>query len=688
MSITGEYNKRNVPKGAVIKVIHEVRKSGVVIFDDGTTGKALSTARLQAGDRVPVLNGQVLSFKWQDVRPSTPMNVTIPLIICHAGTDSDTYEKKFYNLIGNTLLEMQDGIGWNLTDDGKYGPIFNGLYYQDDPTVYNYAASGNGLGIPAVRNGIAAKKQSGRMARYILSGVETDSGLIEHNSEYQTVGGTIPVNAVGLTCSLLWLHYRHHFSRASLCRYIEDGVVCMFDRYDDTGSVEYADFEPYRMMHRDSVQVINKIFRFGFSGSKDSKDIAKSGGENSYILASAKDQTGTKQRILRVEVPLVPIINPDFFPEVTGAYNMAICKIEEYDLDSGAVSVLAEYCRDLSGTGESYVLSEIIEGFLYTYSYPSVDYYPTARHDFNLTSDASLISDIREKGKLSYIRVTNNGTSQHYGPTGPGFTENVYRKLDTLNIGVYCADKLIEETGEIETVKIDMPFCSPPFFPILRTNYNILHTHHDAIFDVVVYKRVDYVSHELDGPIYKDDLARYDRLQVVSKATYWVAVNGVKHKLAPECTYREYMLNTWNDPGETGNQSDVIERVHSFPYVDVGYDRYGADTGEDNGEVSRIFTTATSKRLLLSFDVFPVKFRHQVQEQGTAPKKALVPQFVDTASITFPPSLDDDYPDVSDRKWMLFDVAGILQDELTPPQKQGGGHIPRINGLVMLDPMD
>jgi hypothetical protein len=90
---------------------------------------------------------------------------------------------------------------------------------------------------------------------------------------------------------------------------------------------------------------------------------------------------------------------------------------------------------------------------------------------------------------------------------------------------VYCADKLIEETGEIETVKIDMPFCSPPFFPILRTNYNILHTHHDAIFDVVVYKRVDYVSHELDGPIYKDDLARYDRLQVVSKATYWVAVN-------------------------------------------------------------------------------------------------------------------------------------------------------------------
>lgn len=587
------------------------------------------------------------------------------IIICFVGdTTGDFSSKRFYNDSGQEIARDEVGSpgsppGWVLTDDGMYGPSPPA---DPDPWNITYAYNPGGLGIPHSGSGISPKKQAGKSVRYILDGPIEDE-TFEAFTWRVVWGGPVPAaydytyTFVRQVDSLTYAPYSIYGPRPFFARYVGGQVVTMivpWAGYDVTFT-----WDAYQSANfRDKLPKMHKIWKVAladgarsFADVMDYGDIIPPGAstipESDAVIGAAAiydSETDT------ASVKLLRAKTTDWYAD-----SMAEPIREEmYNLTTGTMTTgnIFHRCDD--------TLNELC----YFYDADTDSGGPDVGS--TIGNDVRIPHAIDENGKQTYVRIQKSGF------------------FDAINTGLYCGDTLVEESGWENVIKPHDPERMGPLL-IRNTRYRILHAHSDSVFKAVIYSKTKYVSHSDELLDYKvtigGDYRQVRKTMIRSYTTYHISVNGLITDLGYSNYRREYRLTgVWD--AYTG---PAIPAVHGHivvvPWVDCGYDAAGNLIAEDNSHVTRCDTNAAGGKLFVGFDVFPVKYRHElvydVHENLTLDYK--------TSVFMFPPSSDAGYATVKDRKWMLFGTGGMKIKDIPPPQKpNNGGHVNRINGLAFM----
>jgi len=325
---------------------------------------------------------------------------------------------------------------------------------------------------------------------------------------------------------------------------------------------------------------------------------------------------------------------------------------------------------------------------------------------------------MKQDGTMTYVRCQKTEVKN---------AQNVLA-LSTWNCGLYVAGKLIEESGFLPVITLYDDTVIPTQYPpgygynlnkyeyggcpiyIRQVNYRILHAHHDANFDVCIYRKTVYQSNEnvllpyyyvreawdsIEGRYYYADY-QLRQTTIDSITTYWIVVNGkVSQIMNGNTPYQsvnhENQMTVTGTPLETSGSTSlpITPAPAGMQEVDDQYFQgqlgpwVNIDTGSVN--ITRIFTTASSKHILIGFDVFPVQVNHIRTYFTQDGDNNLVEQY-DTSVNPFPPASDGTYPSVQDRKWILFDVSGNGSQIQTPTvNNDGKTKVNRVNGLCLLE---
>jgi len=634
------------------KVIRLVGNSGRCIMDDGTIARKISNVQLKAGDKVLVYLNQILKIHVEDIR-YVPLIRAIGelLIICHVGDTTGSFNKKYYTLINSTLTEINSLIGWTLTDDGKYGLIWDDIIH-DDPNDYNYLVEGTGINVPSVINGIAAKQQTGKQARYLLNTAMEDEMFKPWTYQVVLPGSyDYTYNFLQLEDSLIFAPYRMK-SKPFVSRYVDDGLITIPHQWAGANGTLYLNsYQSDSFI--DSIPKTPRIYHSLFDEGRTYKEISGDGASVGVVnYYEDKDH-------------IQDIVRADTFLWFTSEMAEPVQK-EKYSFTEDII-LGDEYhrCSDPENNECYFVDGGTISG----QTIDPVTHLITDTGLSTIANDIKLIFSACEDGELDYVRSQKD------------------TEMTTFNTGIYCKDTLVEESGWEDVTVLYRN--EPPTFAELnrcpvfvrKTCYQILHAHHSEIFDALVYRKTKYVSHNselLDYMIYRSWVGDYTQVRktfITSITTFHIYVNGKIYNLPYECNNTEYHLTGLSEV-YTGTPLPITTYLQALPWCDI--------EDADNCNLTRIFTTDTKKQLLIGFDVFPVAFKNNLtytlrnEYWGYYTLDAIY----DDSEISFPPSSDSTYENTKDRKWLLFNDLGNMEEEITPPAYK------RINGLLLLDPKD
>lgn len=664
------------------KTIVYISFSGDVIFTDGTKGKAISPRQLKVGDRVLVKNGFILQFKTEDIKPVLGAGYIPILIITHQGETTGTYDKKYYLLQGSNIIEVSTPPKWSLIDDGAYGIPLPFQGETDDPFSLTYAVYGDGLRIPYGNNGIAAKKQTGFTARYILNNAiedETWRILREHPPEGY---GFPPSAEYAFLChpeSLMVSFFSYYNTKPFITKYTEEGIIrlsLVWQGMEDT--LEYRiewentinpDLNLMPNLEDITPTMVN-MHRVEYDGTIHTIPIRVKDTDYSAIVGVNQDWDSKFQRIFRTHTYFY---TEDEFVN----YPTAEPVIEEiYDTELG----------EFIGEGDQF---ERCDGTGYCFRSLYKNRIPFMGDLGNVPNDVKIVFASNKKGELDYVRIEKEIDE---GATD-GFDEISYRS------SLVIADKEIDFSGWEATERLERMGGYYVPIPAIKTRYRILHAYHDDTFDMALYRKTTmqdfnyaHIPYYLGGPT----AWRLGRYHIKTKTEYFIVVNQEIYPLE-DFFYigREYILTRSDEIVSDFTGLKIVNWKVDGPWLDIGYDDDGAEiTDEDNSAIMRIFTSATKGDLLVSFDVYPVKFRHDLTWKDYWVGGRLLGPVYDPS--THPgydwPTSDAIYSDVKDRKWLLFGKNGKATD-IQPPQvydaeKNEIKNVNRINGLCILDPRD
>jgi hypothetical protein len=602
-------------------------------------------------------------------------------IIAHVGSDTGVngYNRKLYRLDGTTLIEEEDkegrkfsSVGVSFTDDGKYYLQWGSTTY-DDPDDYSYMFNPNGLVAENV-SGVAVKKKDGQSCRFALNQSHEEEFYVPHTT---SVDGTDRSYLV-LFDSLTYRPYKIK-GNPTFTRYTDDALIYLSERTKEgVGSVLLIDRYNGGVADGfgDDLFTINKLWDKKIELDDEGNEVKSSktvndGANGAALFGATKfyEDKRTEQELGRVKT-----------------FNLSTFDFSEWavkeDYGQGTEQKTYKRCTDGSNTC----------------------FFMRGRTTSGSTTDP--IGNILEVGFNTIANIVKLPYS--FTDTGAETYIEMVKNDDfsVLNTGLYVADKLIEESG-VEPVimlgtgesgvidRLTGKWVMERNGPIVikKTEYNILHDYHDSNFNAAIYKKTVYLSDSLEylpyqrkrtvGDQLKTIYGQIKRYEVRSITTYHIVVNGIISDLPYSFTSREYTLTADSIDIYSGPVTPYFTSTSkiSTPWVDIGYDALGEPLEEINRQLSRVFTTATDNSLLISFDIWDTKSKHDLIYDDSNPSYKYLWAEYDTGLGTFPPFID--LMDIEARRWMLFDTAGTYQEVDTP--KVDGTDYERVNGLLMVN---
>ena len=691
------------------------------------------------------------------------------LIIAQPGTSTtDFTTRRYYDIFGNDLQipSGQKPAGWTLLDDGTYG--FEGSVSNDDPETNSYAYPSTDKGsmlVPAVFNGIAATFQLGNQNyRFVLNDSQEDEMWEASEVEFE-MEDTSTFTSQFLTHddSLIYTPYRYRANKPFLSRYVADGIITATQMWSAFETVlvyrayysgDWVDCVPQitRIYYKPFQQTSQNARRYTtitpaavclamtqfYSDNRLTQDVIRGNdwlytpnGAIGYITAGMVFEWGAQTSEGGPEQMLEPS-HQETYDLSTLLNPVVVGKEFDRGIDESLYSCFFIDGDTISGKTLP-TLTRIIGG--YPYSGPAQSVSDTGIE--TIKDDVIKPYALKQDGTMTYVRCQKTQVSTPRTAMDANdnlFTQNV-NIFTTWNCGLYVAGKLIEESGFLPVIELYDDTILPPQpgtgdtlefnyylqeiggcpIYILPVTYKILHAHHDANFDVCIYRKTVYKSYEQAWQSYYANRDPYQypgfgggsaqpyqfrKTTIDSVTTYWIVVNGVisqitykdsQGNIQPyQSTNHEKQLTLSGNPlsingvpiGATNGMQEVdgYSQAGIAPWVDI-------DAGSVN--ITRIFTTASSKHILIGFDVFPVQVNHNLTYFAQGGDTNLLAEFDTTVPFPitpFPPSSDGTYPSVQDRQWILFDASGNGSQIQTPTvNNDGKTKVNRVNGLCLLE---
>jgi hypothetical protein len=612
------------------------------------------------------------------------------LIISHVGTATyDFSNKRYYDKDGNdiTLPDGKVPDGWTITDDGEYGitnPLI-GFPDYDDPKQYTYSVQSTDPGslqIPAVANGKAAISQIGSKAtRILLNGSIEDELYLAFADTFGVTGW----NFLQFSDSLVYSPYRYRSNKPWISRYVSDGLITASQKVQ---SQVYSNILVLQGLFSDDFfDSVNKVTRIYYEQFNDVKGKIRTyasingGGCVSAITNFYSASKNLNQDLVRLydkidnqaSTPSVPLYPGFYAPRepqsIEPAFNENYNILGNTSLSSGIIS-LRGVDLVLTVGGVDYYRTSFLDGEFHSgmkWDIVGSLYVPVDDGIESLQNDVKNIYDIREDGQLTYVRIQKD---DHLG---------------TCNTGIYCAGRLVEESGFQQVIKLydnsagtvwgpQIGFNGRPLY-IRKSNYQILQTHHEPGWDVCLYRKTTYKSNSsqiLDYyfPINGGTYVKPILTQIDSIVTYSIYINGTIYKIDPTKYYasvHEQQISYPDSPTYAYGSFPDSKGIYSGYTNPVPW--FNVDAGSSN--ITRIFTSASKKHILVGFDIYPAIYSHDLiltANGGTVQNQALEATYnqVNSGNIPFIPSSDGSYAH-PDRKWFLFDTGGGLITDLPTP---------------------
>ena len=601
--------------------------------------------------------------------------LTGAFIICHVGdsTSGADYEKKYYDLA--TWGEISVPAGWTLTDDGKYGVNFDTggvVWFSEDPDDYTYYLDGGGIGVAESVLAIDAKNtMQGTSRRFMMNQAgETEAWhtLIDIAGVFKYLIPSFPITT---------RHYGIIPRNPYVCRYTADGILTINDTVQEPIGF---------VITLNSIEYLNYLDRLPFSSRAFLHYLDTTIPKKSAILPGAEYDDGS---IVHNGAGLVAavqhyadkrvtqdIIRADQFDLVPGVpFDEPLVK-SAVNLGTGASVTQAEYHRG-SGDDKNKYLQDG-----YWNSDRTVDGPTQLVTDFGWSSvknDVLLYSGVKEGGEFTGVRVqkATDGTSVKTTLVVAGIEidTNGYEAPVWLHPDdFYAGPQVVGDLGKTPIVA-------------WRTNYKILHVHHGAKFDAVVYVKTVYqgtgesfTGHKAPwsgSPLFAQTHGRIRENMIYALNTYHVCVNGVDYDLGHSFYQVERQMTVAPevvDPGDV-----AITTLYDDAICDAGYDMSGTAL-IDQEQVARIFTTE-NHRLLLAFDVFPIAWQHEIKLSGASLSYNVIP----ASTPAVPPTIDSSYPTPDQRRLLIFNAAGEISHDGDFPEKSEGVMWNRLNGLSLME---
>jgi hypothetical protein len=598
-------------------------------------------------------------------------------VICHVGSDTgiNGYTKKFYRLEDNKLVELSPTVegsnygfeGMSLLDDGKYFLDYD-LNTYDDPDSYDYNFNPTGL-IAEDGSGTAILKQSGKSGRFVLNQAFEDEIFQAYVNSVDGTDRSYLVPNESLTFRPYKIKGNPVFNR-----YTDDSAIYLHSRttHDPSSLVLRNDLYNAGVAEGfgDTLFVINKLYEKQLEdGAKTESDI-NADANGTALFGATRHYTDKRsdQDVGRVKT------------FQAGGFNFAEPAVKE-EYGAGTEQEVFNRCAD-GGNTCYFMRGNTVSG---TQKDP---YGNVLDPGFNTIANDVKLPFAFTEDALTYVRMRKNDD------------------YSRLNTGLYVAGELIEESGWEDVLVFGDgqggvqdaatgKWVAEQNGPIVvrKTCYTILHAHHDANFDAVLYKKTVYKGYEQDLLPYRKARVLGSQGQVIngqikrtmieSEVSYHVAVNGAVTDLIDandqpyKHTIKEYTLTAESTNGSGTNIYTWID----LPWMDVGYDKNGNLLDENNRQITRVFSTATKENILFAFDVWDAKSKHNLVYDDSNPSYKYLWADYDTGVTAYPPLVDTF--SVEERRWMLFGKNGSFRG-ITPPRINGIDY-QRVNGMLMVE---
>ena len=582
-----------------------------------------------------------------------------------SGSDTIDYNRKYYLLRRGELSVRNNLDGWNLTDDGKYSIIWGGVGHLD-PNDFSYRrvpSEGDGLRVPETDTGRDTKKQEGLNVRFMTNQAVEDETWIA----FEIDTGSFVYSYLGVDDSLTRTPYKIK-SKASVCRYTKKGEayndygLLTFNRILEAGSGILLTKAWHTNSFGSSIPIIDRGYTTRFDSTREYIDLAAEEPEASAIVCTvgeSEDYTGI-ERLIRGEAFSIGIAELAE-PLTKQEYNFRDKDVEGF----GFIGDIGNYYRSWDeATHDVYMIDA---NTIYGKVVDSNGFTTTSGQQY-INNDITLPYGVTDSDKLTYVRKQKD------------------TEFTMANVGLYVADILVEESDFQSVLSLwgdgDLPAEHNAPIQIRYSDYHPLQVHHGN-FDVVVFRRVVYKSYGTELLPYKILRtisashyfhAQVRRTLVTSEIQYAISVNGKVTDLPYKTTVRESRLSVLSEE-YIGGALPLLSGYAFGPWMDVGFNKDGLPTGEDNNQLTRIFVSESGGNVFVGFDLFPVEARHDI----TVTNDILHPEF-DDISLNFPPYIDLEYIVPKGRRWLIFDSSGSVVEDITPPSEN------RINGVSILDP--
>lgn len=587
--------------------------------------------------------------------------------IIWAGSDTIDYNRKYYALRRGSLSQRESLDHLELVDDGKYSIIWGGVGHLD-PDDYSYRTlptEGDGIRVPETDTGRDTKKQDGNKVRFMTNQSIEDELWIAYQID---AGGGVVYDFLGADDSLTRAPYKLE-PKASVCRYTTKGEayndfgVLTFNRLLEAGPGIILVKAWHTNSFGSAIPIIDRGYTTRFDGTREYIDLAAEEPEASAIccaVGSTLEYSGI-QRLIRGEAFKIGIADLAE-PLTSQKYNFRDKDIPGF----GFMADTDHYYRSWDeSTNDVYMIdANTIYGKVV-----NEDGYTTTSGQQYINNDITLPYGMTEDDRVTFVRKEKD------------------TEFTMANAGLYVAARMVEESGIQDVIKLwgDGELPAEHNAPILirQMEYHPLQVHHGKSFDVVLFRRIVYKSYETELLPYKILRvinatlyyhAQVRRTIITSETQYAVAVNGKITDLPYTTTTRESRLSVLSEE-YTGPPVPLLSLYALGPWIDIGYDKDGFATEEDNTQLTRIFVSEAGGTCFVGFDAFPIEAKHDLVTTGTV----LHPAF-DAVLQSFPPYIDLEYVVPKSRRWLLFDTGGSMTEDLDPPTEN------RINGVSMLDP--
>jgi hypothetical protein len=627
------------------------------------------------------------------------------LIISNPGVDTTDYTtRKYYTLDGTEIKLKNLGdkpAGWTLLDDGQYG--FEGTVSNNDPETNSYGYPSTDAGsllVPDCGNGIPATMKLGaKNYRFVLNNAIEDEMWQGITESVQLPDLSIySYNFLQLDDSLIYAPYKYKGNKPFISRYVKDGIVTAVQMWGSFLTVlvlnAYVSGEWF-----DNVPVVTRIYYKPFvQTSQNPRSYAAVTLKSACLtMANFYSDMRLKQDIIR---GLDWVYTPSGVPQggIPAGYEFPLgnnmlepAKIETYDTKNNTKEVGIELDRGTDNVGYTsfFLDGDNISGKVFD----SGTQRTTNTGLSTIQNDVKKPYAILEDGSMTYVRCQKD------------------TEMDTWNIGLYVAGKLIEESGFLPVLKLYndtiapvLPAVAPEVggctMYVRPVNYRILQAHHEQGWDICVYRKTvftDYTSQILPNILTLRSLSGHTYAQVRqttinSVTTFWISVNGSKYPI----TYLD--TNKVKQPYQSVNHENQIT-VLGEPYtgslvgqqiITGGFyqDKPWVNIDAGSVNITRIFTSASSKHILVGLDVFPVTVNH-ITGLKTHKTWQNLEAWYDDSVYPWEPASDGVYEFTQDRKWLLFDSGGGLSADIKTPKFDSGGgimkNVQRINTLCLLE---